>query len=621
MYIRRTTIKSKKDGGTYYTHRLVESVRVGNKVKQRTILNLGREFPFSREQWAELSDRIEGILTGQLSLFKLPEEIEQAAQHYAAQIIQTRSITNNTDKNDAQGTDGDYHLVDIDSLELIRPRSVSSEHVSYEAFLHLQLDKKFEELGFNKHQIAAAIGTIVGRMVVPGSELATHYWLQNRSGLGELIGYDFEGMSLKRIYEISDLIYKKKESIEQHLYGRQQSLFDFEETITLYDLTNTFFEGSCKYNKLGKHGKSKEKRSDCPLVTLALVLDSSGFPKRSEIFAGNVSEPTTLEEMISNLNKPSESKVKDNQMELFENKNPVIVMDAGIATDENVQWLQEKEYRYLVVSRKRHREFDQDKAAEVKKDKDYIVKAYKKYNKETDETELYCHSSEREKKDQAIQDRISERFEEDLKSLNDGLNKKGCVKIYDKVVEKLGRLKQKYSKAAKNYKVTIHKDKSTKKATKITWEIKKNPDSADSNPGVYCLRTNLNNLDETTLWRIFTMLTDLEAVFRSLKSELGLRPVFHQITRRVKGHLFITLLAYHLVHTIRFQLKEKGIHTSWSDLRKQLDGQNRTTAVMKSKNGKTIHVRKSTKAEPRQLIIYDALGVSHSPGKVVKYEV
>ncbi|BBO79857.1 transposase [Desulfosarcina ovata subsp. sediminis] len=622
MYIRRTTIKSKKDGETYFTHRLVESVRVGNKVKQRTIINLGKNFPFPREQWPDIACRVEGIINGQSSLFKLPEKIEQAAQHYAAQIIQTRSSqNNNTDKNDSIDAP-DYRLIDIDSLELIRPRSVSIEHVSHETFLKLQLDKIFEGLGYNNHQIAAAIGSIVGRMAVPGSELSTHYWLQNRSGLGELIGYDYESMSLKRIYEISDRIYKDKEAIERHLYNRERFLFGFEEIITLYDLTNTFFEGSCKYNELGKHGKSKEKRSDCPLVTLALVLDSSGFPRRSKIFSGNVSEPSTLEEMISSLNKPSESSLEDDkQMSVFDKKKPVVVMDAGIATNDNVQWLQANHYRYLVVSRKRHREFDHDKAVEVKRDKDYIVKAYKKYVKETEETEIYCHSSEREKKDQSIQNRFSERFEADLKSLNDGLNQKGRLKIYEKVVEKVGRLKQKYTKAAKNYEITIHKDKGSKKATKITWKIKKNSDSSDSNPGVYCLRTNLNDLDETILWRTYTMLTDLEAVFRSLKSELGLRPVFHQITRRVKGHLFITLLAYHHVHTIRFRLKENGIHTSWSDLRKELDGQNRTTAVMRSKNGETIHVRKSTKAESRQLKIYDALGVPHSPGKVVKYEV
>ncbi|MCP3924844.1 MAG: transposase [Desulfobacterales bacterium] len=185
-------------------------------------------------------------------------------------------------------------------------------------------------------------------------------------------------------------------------------------------------------------------------------------------------------------------------------------------------------------------------------------------------------------------------------------------------MEKLGRLKQQYSKAAKNYKVSVKKDKQTDKAIRIMWEKKQALDSADSHPGVYCLRTNLDTWDESALWKIYTMLTDLEAVFRSLKSELGLRPVFHQKTRRVSSHLFITLLAYHVVHTIRYQLKNKGIHSSWSGLRKQLRGQDRVTASMKCQNGDTVHVRKSTRPEPRQQIIYDALNLSHYPGRTIK---
>ncbi len=614
MYIRRTTIKSRKTGEPYYTHRLVESVRTEKGVKQRTILNLGRDFPYNREVWPDIACRIDEIISGQMSLFQLSAELETAAQRYAALIIQAwnRADESQNDKTDREA----YHNVNLDTLELMRPRSVGLEHVAYESLGQLRLHNKLKELGFNKHQLNAAIGTIIGRMIEPGSELATHYWLQNHTGLGELIGYDYEGMSLTRIYQISDLIYKHKEEIERHLYMRQRSLFQFEETITLYDLTNTYFEGSCKLNKLGAHGKSKEKRSDCPLITLGLVLDSSGFPKRSKVFAGNASEPQTLKEMVKGLEEslPPE----DEKQQLFKKNKPVVILDAGIATEENVEWLRKEQYRYLVVSRKRHREFSEDKAVEVKKEKNYKIKVYKTKNEETGEVELYCHSTRREDKEKAIQDRFSTRFEEALKKLDKGLHKKGCMKKYDKVVEKIGRLKQKYSKAAKNYKISIKKDKETDNAIQILWEKNQTPDSADSHPGVYCLRTNLETWDESTLWRTYTMLTDLEAVFRSLKSELGLRPVFHQKTKRVSSHLFITLLAYHFVHTIRYQLKNKDIHSSWSDLRKQLRGQDRVTVSMRCQNGEMIHVRKSTKPEPRHQIIYDALNLTHYPGRAIK---
>ena len=617
MYIRRTTIKSRKNGEPYYTYRLVESVRTSKGVRQHTLLNLGSNFSCSRESWPDLAKRIGEIISGQKPLFPPASDLEDAAQRYAALIIQS--------KNRADGIDGDntsssdYRNVDISTLEFMRPRSIGIEHVAYEALRQLQLDKKLQELGLNKHQLCTAIGTVIGRMIEPGSELATHYWLQHHTGLGELLGYDYESMKLTRMYQTSDILLKHKQELEQHLYERQRSIFKFEETITLYDLTNTYFEGSGKYNNLAAHGHSKEKRTDCPLVTLALVLDSSGFPIRSKVFAGNASEPQTLAEMINGLKgSPLRQAESTEQQQLFEQGKPTIVMDAGIATEDNLNWLKKEQYHYLVVSRKRYREFLEKKAVVVKTDKDCTVKAYKKINDKTGEVELYCHSTRREDKERAIYNRFSTRFEEALDKLDSGLHKKGCVKKYDKVLVSLGRLKQKYSRAAKNYRITVNKDKKTGNAVRIIKKRKELPNSTDSYPGVYCLRTNQNTWDESTLWRTYTMLTDLEAVFRSLKSELGLRPVFHQKTKRVSGHLFITLLAYHLIHTIRCQLKMKNIHSSWSNLRKQLKGQDRITVSMKCQNGETVHIRKSTRPEPRQQVIYDALGLSHYPGRIIK---
>jgi len=618
MYIRRTTINRHKDGKPYYTYRLVESVRTSKGVRQHTLLNLGSNFTCPRESWPDLSNRIEEIISGQQLLFPPASDLEDAAQRYAALIIQARNRSDGIDGDSTSSSD--YRNVDINTLEFMRPRSIGAEHVAYEALRQLQLDKKLQELGLNKHQLYTAIGSVIGRMIVPGSELATHYWLQHHTGLGELLGYDYESTKLTRMYQASDILLKHKEALERHLYERQRSIFQFEETITLYDLTNTYFEGSGKYNALAAYGHSKEKRTDCPLVTLGLVLDSSGFLIRSKVFSGNASEPQTLAEMIKGLNgSPQTESTK--QQPVFNQGRPTIVMDAGIATEDNINWLKKEQYPYLVVSRKRHREFSEKEAVVVKKDKDCTVKAYKKINDQTGEVELYCHSTRREDKERAIYDRFSTRFEEALDKLNAGLHKKGCIKKYDKVLLSLGRLKQKYSRAAKNYRITVNKDKKTGNAVRIIRERKESSNSTDSHPGVYCLRTNQDTWDESTLWRTYTMLTDLEAVFRSLKSELGLRPVFHQKTKRVSGHLFITLLAYHLIHTIRCQLKTNNIHSSWSDLRKQLTGQDRVTVSMQCRNGDTVHIRKSTRPEPRQQVIYDALGLSHYPGRIIKKTV
>lgn len=602
MYIRRTSIKSRRDGQPYYTYRLVESVRSDGRVRQRTLLNLGRHFDVPREQWSALSQRIEQLMGRQSELVPSPLESqwEEMAQRYAAQVIRAKARLDEGRSAEA----ADYQTLDVESLDLVRPRSVAIEHVALEALRQVGLDTKLEALGFNGRQLAVAIGTLVGRMTAPGSELATYHWLQHHSGLGELIDYDFSRMHLMQLYRISDQLLKHKEALEAFLYARERTLFDFEEVITLYDLTNTYFEGTGQGNGNAALGKSKEKRSDCPLVTLALVLDGSGFPKRSEVFSGNVSEPQTLAQMVDKLAEDKTS------------SPPTVVLDAGIATEENIAWLVEHHYRYLVVSRKHHREFNPDEAVRVKAESDLRVQVQRIINADTGEVELYCHSSQREKKEQGIAELFAKRFEDALEKLAGGLHRKGTVKRYDKVLERLGRLKEKYSRAAKYYEITVEHDPVSGKATALHWQRHKSID--DTLPGVYCLRTNQDQWNEATLWRTYTMLTDLEAVFRCLKSELGLRPVYHHNTDRVSGHLFISVLAYHLVHTIRFQLKACNIHLGWEGLRRELAGQDRVTVELKRADGKTLHIRKSTRPEPRQQVIYDALGVSDRPGKTEK---
>ncbi|MEA2115380.1 MAG: hypothetical protein U9P36_08335, partial [Thermodesulfobacteriota bacterium] len=216
MYIRKTQCQKRKAGGHYYTYRLVESRRTEKGVRQRTLLNLGVDFSLPREQWPDLTKRIEDIFRGQQSLLDIDGDIERLAQGFAARIILSHQDVSDPD-------DIDYREVDLDSIEMSRPRSVGGEHVTLEALRFLGLDKKLRELGFNEPQMAAAIGTIIGRACAPGSELATHAWLRERSGLGELIEYDFDGLSLYGMYRISDQLLSKKGALEQYLYERERS--------------------------------------------------------------------------------------------------------------------------------------------------------------------------------------------------------------------------------------------------------------------------------------------------------------------------------------------------------------------------------------------------------------
>tara|TARA_R110001592_G_scaffold59200_1_gene179555 strand:- start:888 stop:2696 length:1809 start_codon:yes stop_codon:yes gene_type:complete len=599
MYIRCTSIKSKQSGDAYFTYRLVESERVGGKVKQRTLVNLGRHFDVPKSQWADLAGRIEQLLKptqGQLFVSRSSPGLEVLAQRYAAQILASQSEV-------IASGDNEFATVALDSLELVRPRRVGVDQLALHALQQLKLDDKLKALGFNRHQLAAATGNIIARMAFPASERASHEWLQQRSGLGELIGYDFEGMGRDRLYQASDLLWKHREALESHLYQQEASLFGFDETITLYDLTNTFFEGEARSNAQAKRGRSKEKRSDCPLVTLGLVLDGSGFPRKSQIFPGNASEPQTLQSMLESLDGRTGS---------------TVILDAGIASEENIQWLVAQGYRYLVVSRKNKRQFNEDDAVVVKDTPGQTVKVQRIVNEDSGEVELYCHSQLREKKEQAMQEQSAERFEAALQSLSDGLQKKGTMKRYDKIHQRIGRLKEKYARTAQHYVIEVTRDSESDKATAIKWARQEKAHSQASHPGVYCLRTNLEDWDETTLWKTYTMLTDLEAVFRSLKSELGMRPVYHQKEACVSGHIFITLMAYHLVQTLRVQLKRQGIHDSWQTLRARMENQQRVTVILKQEDGAVIHIRKATRAEPLQKEIYDALNIPAQPGAIQK---
>ncbi len=195
---------------------------------------------------------------------------------------------------------------------------------------------------------AAIVGNVIGRMAQPGSELATWNWLQTQSALGELLDVDFDSFSHMRLYRASDRLLRHRAALEEHLFSAVHTLFALATTVTLYDLTNTFFEGDAAGNPKAQRGRSKEKRSDCPLVTLGLVLDGSGFVRRSRTFAGNVSEGSTLAEMLAGLAAPA---------------GALVIMDAGIATAANLAWLVAQRYRYLVVRRGGQRQFDASQAS------------------------------------------------------------------------------------------------------------------------------------------------------------------------------------------------------------------------------------------------------------------
>lgn len=264
-------------------------------------------------------------------------------------------------------------------------------------------------------------------MAAPASELATWNWLRERSGLGELLDVDFEAMPLMSLYRASDLLVKHRQPIEAALFSRINDLFSLPTTVTLFDLTNTYFEGEMAGNSKAKRGHSKEKRSDCPLVTLGLVLDGSGFVRRSRMFEGNVAEASTLEGMLQGLDAPA---------------GALVIMDRGIATEANVNWLIEHHYRYLVVSRERTRQFDPIQSVDVATASDQTVHLQRVVSDDGSEVRLYCHSEARQEKETAMTDRFSQTFEAGMAKLAAGLLKPRGEKNRDKLLQRMAACKR-----------------------------------------------------------------------------------------------------------------------------------------------------------------------------------
>jgi len=599
MFIRQTKTRSNTSGESYFTYRIVESRRVGKKVSQHTLLNLGSNFDLPKEVWPELCTRITQLLKSEAPLFEVDASIEQTAQHIYSQILARRGELDSLEEQ----KDQDFQEVDVNSIKQINPRTVGAEHVSLEALKELGIPEILEKAGFSGRQQAEALGNIVGRMCAPRSENATMKWLQERSALGELLKYDFDSMSIMQLYRASDRLLKKKDFIEDEVFKQVQNIFNFAPTITLYDLTNTYMEGEATANPKAKRGKSKEKRKDCPLVTLGLMLDGSGFIRRSKIFEGNVVEGETLKEMLLELNAP---------------EGGLVIMDAGIATKKNLEWLISNKFNYLVVSRERKRDIDMEATKVIESAGGAEIHLHRQDGEYEGEIKIACWSEQRAGKDESINERFRKKYEEELKKISDGLQKPRYTKKPDAINQRIGRLKERCSRVSAHYQLEIEVDKSKDIVTSLKWRYEPVENTKQTNPGVYKLRTTLTDWSDETLWRTYTMLTDLESVFRSLKSELGMRPVYHQTGERCDGHLFITVLAYQAVQVIRRKLKDSGINESWASLRDILGTQIRITATFEQRDGKILHVRQASQPEEKLKNIYKKLRIAPDPGGVKK---
>ena len=357
-------------------------------------------------------------------------------------------------------------------------------------------------------------------------------------------------------------------------------------------------EGQAKRNPKAKFGLSKEKRNDCPLITMGLVMNEHGFLHGTSILPGNASEPKTLEEMIKSLSA---------HQSLFK---PTIILDAGISTEENLTWLRDNHYPYIVSARQDapSSELDGDLIS-VGDANGFVRAALIKNSVGSEENWLYCESEAKAAVASKMKQAFKTRFEDDLKKVSASLSKPKGRKKYQKVLERVGRLKEKHKQISGCYEVNVEASDDGKIATSIKWKAIEEKLS-DKLTGSYFLRSNLTNLGAKELWQLYNTLRKVEDAFRFMKSSLGLRPVYHQQQDRVDGHFWITIMAYHLIQQCLYQLKQQGIQHEWKTVRNIMRSRVRVTMQAKMEDGKTIYLRSTTKAEGKQLELYKALNLS-----------
>jgi transposase len=595
MFIRKTHSLNRKTKKSYFNFQLVESIRTEKGPRQRILLNLGTDLDLEASECKNLANRIEEITNGQTNCFPIAERLESLAQIYASRLI--KNLSQPVAEEKATAAIPDYTAIDLQTVIHQEARTVGAEDLLLRVAKQLKLPEKLAELNFSEKQIALALGSVIGRAVFPASERATRDRLIDSSGLGELLNVDFSLISLNQFYESSDQLLTVKKELEKHIFEQQKALHCYADTIVLYDLTNTYMEGQSKKNQKAQFGFSKEKRSDCPLVTLGLVLSSQGFLRHSEFLPGNISEPKSLQGAIEALSLAHD---------LFK---PTIVMDAGFATEGNLLWLRENGYTYVVSARQKAPPLTIEglTIATGNAAKYQVKVAELPLNGK--EKWVYCESSAKEATASSMKSFFQKRLEKDLEKLTEGLQKPTGRKKLHKIFERVGRIKEKHRSISSCYEITVVASEDGLKASRVEWKLLADK-LAEKLTGRYFLRTNLIELSAKELWDLYNNIRTVEDAFRYMKSSLGMRPVYHQTENRVDGHLWITILAYTLIQDVFYRLRVKGVAHNWETIRMRLGSRVRVSMRAQTDKATTIHLRTTTEAEQPHLEIYKALNFS-----------
>jgi transposase len=564
-----------KDGKQHSYWSLVETVRTPDGPRQRTLCYLGELNGSGQARWLKTIEVFnEQGESRQLKLF--PSEVEPPED----------------DPNVAR--------VLLNRVRLERSRQFGNCYVGLELWKCLELDRFYEELVDREpadvawSRIAALLA--INRLCEPGSELSVEERWYPATALDDLLGIAEGKVNDTRLYRCLDRLIPHKTKLERHLRQRYGELFATTFDVLLYDLTSSYVEGRAEQNPMMQRGYSRDHRPDCKQVVIALIVNEDGFPLSYETFDGNRADVTTFEVVIRMVERK------------YGKARRVWIFDRGIISEDNLKALRKRNGQYLVgTPRAKLKEFEKQLLEgewnQIRPD----VEVQHIPTPSGEETYLLCRSTSRKEKESAMRHRVSTSMEQALGKLEKRIAS-GQLKDRLKIERTLGKIQARHPSVNDLYQMTVV-EKSD--GLQLRWKlIEERRAWRDAREGAYLLRTNLKEERPEELWKKYIQLTEAEAAFRALKSELAIRPIFHQKEDRVKAHILVAFLGYALWVTFKHLLKRKHAEVSPARALSLLASLQSADIVLPTTDGREIRLRRITQPSAEQKLLLDHLGIA-----------
>ena len=571
MYLRHSTVK--RNGKTHTYWRLVRSVRKGRKVRQETVAYLGDLDAEGRARASALAKHFLGERADQLDLFE---------DRRTLPVVRVRT-------ND---------------VRVERGKAFGDVWLGWVLWRALELDTFCEGvLPRGRQRVSwsdVAMILVIARLCEPSSELHIAEDWYRRTALEDLIGVPDVRVHHRRLYEGLDKLLEHKEELEAHLKNRLGTLFDLDYDLMLYDVTSTYFEGEAKGNAMAKRGHSRDKRPDCKQVCIGLVVSREGFPVGYEVFEGNRTDVTTVEEIVEAMEAR------------YGKARRIWVMDRGMISAQNLAWLVDGNRKYVVgtarseLKRWQNEILDRRGWKQIREDIEVKLCS----GPDGEETFILCRSATRLEKERAIHERFSERIRAGLESLERRLQRARKKTDRSQVERQIGRLFQRNSRAAARFDVEVREDSCRDSRLTVLWtERSEWSEWAELSEGTYILRSNITDWSAEDLWRLYTQLTEAEAAFRIQKSELKIRPVWHQTAERAQGHILVCFLAYALWKTLAGWQTKAGLGASPRTLLEEFHRIQSVDVVLPLVDGGELRLRCVVRPDKAQAALLDRLGL------------